>query len=279
MTSKVKILCDKIESLMAVYRDNNHDLLYDKTMIELYSMNYSGLFIKLTNLPLFRFRLNEENNKLFYKTNDIYYAPQKYVCSYGRVNTPRQSMFYCSESPKICSLELLYDYLLKNDVGHEHYATCSEWEIKKELNLLIVAIAPLKREYVNGFTLRDECFKFVKSEPKATKETYSNLYSLTEHFYLMNAKSDYSVYVVCSAIANFLTLQFPNIDGFIYPTVQGNTGYNIVLRPHALDNKMIVPKTTVIMEKWIVANKNHMKVDSNFNKIGHVNAENIVWGD
>ena len=190
MTSEVKNVCDKIEGLMTSYRDNNHDLLYEKTMNELSALNYSGLFIKLTDLPLYRVRLNEKDNKLFTKSTDLNYAPSKYVCSYGRVNRPGQSMFYSSEFPTICNLELLHDYLLKNCIGHERYATCSKWEIKKELYLLIMAIAPTNQEFVNGFTLRNQCFQFVRAAPKAEQSSYSNLYSLTEHFFLMNAKND-----------------------------------------------------------------------------------------
>jgi hypothetical protein len=93
----------------------------------------------------------------------------------------------------------------------------------------------------------------------------------------MNAKTNYNVYVVCSAIANFLTVQFPNIDGLIYPTVQGNTGYNIVLRPHTINNKMILPKPNVTMEKWNVTNKNSMAVDAHFKKTGKIIDDNIIW--
>lgn len=277
MIKDVKNLCDKIEDLMSLYRYNNHDLLYEKTMNELSSLDYGGIFINLSELPLYRIRLNEEDNKPFSKSVDLNYAPSKYVCSYGRVSRPNQSMFYCSEFPSICSLELLNDYLLKKNIGYERYATCSEWEVKKDLYLLILAIAPSNREFINGFTIRNKCFQFVKSELKVAQKNYSNLYSLTDHFFLMNAKNDYSVYIVCSAIANYFTIQFPNIDGLIYPTVQGNTGYNIVLRPHAVDNKMIVPKSDVSMEKWIKSDKKEMTVDLNFKKTGHIIDDEIVW--
>lgn len=279
MTTEIKNICDRIEKLMTLYRDNNHDLLYEKTINELRNVNFSGIFIQLNNLPLYRVRLNNEKNEIFENTQDLHYAPQKYVCSYGRVNRPGQSMFYCSEFPSICNLELLYDYLLKNDIGHERLATNSQWEIKTDLNILILAIAPSNREFVNGFTLRNECFKFVKSEPEPAHEAYSNFYSLTWHFFEKNAKNDYSVYVVCSAIANYFTLQFPNIDGLIYPTVQGNTGYNIVLRPHVLDNKMITPKKEVYVKKWIIANKNSMTIDGAYNKTGQIENDKIIWNN
>ena len=279
MTTEIKNICDRIEKLMTSYRENNHDLLYEKTMNELQAASFSGIFIQLNNLPLYRVRLNNEKNDIFVKTQDLHYAPSEYVCNYGRVNKPGQSMFYCSEFSTICDLELLFDYLLKNDIGHERLATNSEWKIKEDLNILILALAPSNREFVNGFTLRNECFEFVKSEPEPTKEAYSNFYSLTWHFFEKNAKNDYSVYVVCSAIANYFTLQFPNIDGLIYPTVQGNTGYNIVLRPHVLDNKMIIPKKDVSIKRWIVTNKNSMTIDGSFNKTGQIVNDKIIWNN
>lgn len=261
---------------MALYRDDNHDLLYEKTMIELASLSYNGITIKTSGLPLHRLRLNEKDNKPFVKSSDLNYAPSKFVCSYGRVNKPGQSMFYCAEFTSNCSLELLHDYLLKNDVGHERYVTYSKWEIKKELCLLVIAIAPPNREIVNGYRLRDDCLNYIKSQSLTSQSNYSNLYSLTDHFFLMNAKKDYSVYVVCSAIANYFTLQFPNIDGLIYPTVQANSGYNFVLRPHTVDNKMVLPESEVIMEKWTVANKNQSNADENQKK-GQIKGDDIVW--
>lgn len=276
MTPEVKNICDKIETLMTCYHDNNHDLLYEKTLSELSLLNFSGIFIKTTELPLYRVRLNDKDNKPFVKSSDLNYAPAKFVCNYGRVNKPGQSMFYCSESETISTLELLHDYLLKNDIGHVRYATRSKWIIKKELYLLVMAIAPSNREFVNGYKIREKCYKFIESEPLTVQNNYFNLYSLTEHFFLMNAKNDYSVYVVCSAIANYFTLQFPEIDGLIFPTVQGNTGYNFVFRPHIVDNKMILPESKVSIEKWTVANKNQSNVDLN-PKNGYIKDDDIIW--
>ncbi|MHB8262039.1 MAG: RES domain-containing protein [Bacteroidia bacterium] len=272
----VKELCIKIEGYMKSYSDNL-ELLYEKTTQELNNVSFDSIFIRMDTVPLFRVRLNERDNDLFLKKQDLFYAPSQHVHNYGRVNKPGQSMFYCSEDSSICNLELLYDYLLKNDIGHERYATYSEWELQEEVNLLILAIAPTHREYVNGFTIRNDCFQFVKSEPIEKQKAYSNLYKLTSRFFLENAKNDYSVYVVCSAIANYFTSQFPNVDGVIYPTVQGNTGYNIVLRPHVLDNKMILPKKDVTMEKWIVSNKNKMTIDPYSKKVGQINDDVIKW--
>ncbi|NBV09730.1 MAG: RES domain-containing protein [Flavobacteriia bacterium] len=277
MTAEIKNICDRIESLMTVYRDNKHDLLYEKTMQVLSSIEFSAIFITETTLPLHRVRPNYKDNTPFIKATDLNYAPPEYVSNYGRVNRPGQSMFYCAEDPNICNLELLYDYLLKNDDGHEGYATHSKWNITDKLYLLVIAIAPSNREYYNTYTLRKDCTKFIESQPMAMRNNYNNLYSLTEHFFLINAKNDPSVYVVCSAIANYLTLQYPSIDGLIYPSVQGNTGYNFVLRPHTINNKMITPESDVSMEKWTVANgKKLNNATPNFKK-GHIIGDNIVW--
>jgi hypothetical protein len=54
-------------------------------------------------------------------------------------------MFYCSECQAICRLELLNDYLLKNDVENQQYATYSQWKIEEELCLLVIALTPSSR--------------------------------------------------------------------------------------------------------------------------------------
>ena len=273
----VKDICERIESIAKSFHDKPHELLYERVMLELLDLKVAGIFNQLKGITLHRVRLNEETNASFDKVQDIFYAPSKCVNNYGRVNRPGQSMFYCSEFHGICDLELLHDYLLKNDIGHERLATYSEWEIRKDLNLLVLAIAPSNRELINGFMIRNACCELVKSEPADAKDAYSNQYNLTSNFFLKNAKSDNSVYIICSAIANLFTLYYPNIDGFIYPTVQGNTGYNFVLRPHVLDNKMILPKKELSMKKWLVSNKNLMTIDPSFHKKGHIDGENIIW--
>lgn len=277
-TVSVKDICSKIESIAEACKNSPHELLYERSMLELLGLEVRGIFIpSFTGITLHRIRLNEETNAPFEKLQDISYPPSKFVNNYGRVNRPGQPMFYCSEVRDVCELELLHDYLLKNKIGHERLATYTEWEIKKELNLLILAIAESNQEICNGLTVRNECFEFVKKEPEASKEHYSNQYTLTKHFFTKNAKSDNSVYVICSAIANLLTLYNGDFDGFIFPSVQGRTGYNIVLRPHVLDRKMIIPKKEIYMQKWLVSDKNLMKIDETYSKRGIVDGDLIVW--
>jgi hypothetical protein len=269
--------CQIIEKYMEQYGIDQHDLLYEKTLFELQGIDLRGIFIKLNDVPLFRTRLNDENNSKLIEVNQILYAPSGNVTNYGRVNRPGQSMFYCSEDKSISMLELLYDFLKEKKIGYARYVTQTEWKIKDTLNLLIIALPPKNREYINGFTLRKECFNFVQTEAKTHKKEYHNFYTLATHFFLQNAKTKPSVYVVCSAIANFLTLIFPNIDGFIYPTVQGNTGYNFVLRPHVLDKEMIVPNNTVCMKKWCVKSADNMEVDPDFETFGKISNGKIGW--
>jgi hypothetical protein len=275
----VKDVCERIESIAKSFHDKPHELLYERTMLELLDLKVRGIFtqLKAGKITLQRVRLNEETNVPFVKVQDIHYAPSKYVNNYGRVNRPGQSMFYCSELQGICELELLYDYLLKNKIGHNRLATYSAWEIQRDLKLLVLAIPPSNREISNGFTIHNACSELVESEPEDTKEAYSNQYTLTSNFFLKNAKSDNSVYIICSAIANLFTLYYPDIDGFIFPTVQGRTGCNFVLRPAALDNKMILPKKELSMRRWLITDKNSVTIDPSFYKKGHIDGEDIVW--
>jgi len=140
---------------------------------------------------------------------------------------------------------------------------------------MLLAIPPSCHEI--SWKFRDECLNIINSYPDNKKEAYANLYSLTENFFLKNAKSDYSVYVICSAIANLITLQNPAIDGYLFPSVQANTGYNLILRPHVLDNKLILPNKEVLMKKWVISNKNRLTIDHSFHKVGYVAGDNIVW--
>lgn len=270
-------VCDSIELLSNTFKNDSHDLLYEKVMLALSGLTVSGLFVQLNNITLNRIRLNCADNKRFEKTNDLYYPPANYVSCYGRVNRPGQSMLYCSEYDNICEMELLHDYLLKNDIGHERLATYSKWELKKNLNMMVIAIPPSNREISNGFTIRNQCFEFVKQQNDDHKIAYSNQYTLTERFFFRNAKLDPSVYVICSAIANALTLTNPDIDGLIYPTVPGSSGYNFVIRPHVLDKGFIAPKSNVMMRKWLISDKKTMTIDHTYEMHGRIENEKIIW--
>lgn len=267
-----------IEKYMEQYGIDRHDLLYEKTLFELQGIDLRCIFIELKDIPLYRTRLNDEDNSKLISFRQIKYAPSDKVTNYGRVNKPGQSMFYCSEDENISTLELLYDFLQDKELGYERYVTQTEWKITDALNLLIIALPPKKnKEYRNGFTLLKECFQYVQKESKFNKAGYKNFYNLTSHFFLQNAKANPNVYVVCSAIANLLTDSFPSIDGFIYPTVQGNTGYNFVLRPHVLDKGMILPEGKIQMKKWHVKNSNKMEIDPDYENTGTITNGIIDW--
>ena len=276
MNSNTKYLCSNIETLMK-YCLNKNDDLYKKIFLELskHDFDFAAIFIKLNGLLLHRVRLNNESNNDFKEVHELKYPPSNNVSNYGRVNKPGQSMFYCSEHPQICGLELLHDYLLKNDIGYERLATYSEWEIKRELNLLILSIAPTNQEFSNGFTINNKFYDYIKYCSHIDREKYSNFYDFTKKFFSRNAKNENALYVVCSAISNYFTKKFPNIDGLIYPSVQGNTGYNIVLLPRTVDNKFIVPTPNVSMKKWIVSNKKSLEV--NDYKNGYIKNDGILW--
>lgn len=280
MHVEVRELCDKIDGLIKKYNGDPHELLYEKVFLELFNLKFSGIFATYNSgspLPLYRIRLNEKANEYFKLVSDIQHAPNNCVGSFGRVNRPNQSMFYCSEHENICELELLYDYLKKNISGHQRYATYSQWEIQESLNLLVLAIAPNSREFVNGVTYREDCYDFIKSQKDEHKVLYQNFYDLTEYYFLQNAKEQPSIYIVCSAISNFFLLHYPDIDGFIYPTVQGNTGYNTVLRPHTIDKRMVVPKELVLMKRWIIKSEDAMEIDRSFSCQGKIKGDAIDW--
>lgn len=274
MTSEIKELCSIIESYASSCSTSEE--LYERTLAEIKKYNFSVIYSEYNKgVNLFRIRKNPTDKPLA-EVKEIYHPPGKFVLSYGRANKPSQSIFYCSEVRTLCELELLHDYL-KNDIGHEQLFTYSEWITQKELKVLVITIPPLNREISNGWTFRDDCFKYINSQPVNERQSYLNFYSFTEHFFFKNAKMDSKVYVICSAIANYLYEAFPLCEGFIYTSVQGVTGYNLILRSEVLENRLILPKKNLFIHKWCVKDKDRMEIDPTYYKVGTIKGKAIEW--
>jgi len=275
MSSEINNIQNRIEHHITNFKKDNHYLLYEYTMKELDKISVKKIDIQLKNLKLFRIRIHAKNE--VNETRDLLYAPQKNITRFGRVNRPGQSMLYCAEQFQICEKELIHDYLLNNEIGYNAFATYTKWEIMQPLNLFVLSIAKSKCEYVNGFNIHDLYLNSLKLNSNDLQQPLKNFYALTNYFFHKNAKNDTAVYIVCSAIANYVTLCFPYIDGFVYSSVQGILGYNIVLRPHVIDQKKVELTKTVISETWHVEKENTVKIDSSLKKTGDVENEKINW--
>lgn len=247
--------------------------LQDQIGQALNTIKVNALFLKLENQTVSRVRLNDEDNLPLKHISQIQCAPPKSI-GYGRVNVPHQEMLYCAEHSNICELELLHDYLTKG-VGTERMATYTEWRVVKPLNMMVLTIPPGHREISNTLTLRNRSLELIRSMDRDAQVGYWNFYGITNRYFMFNGKAHDWVYPICAALANCFGRAFEDVDGFIFTSVQGYTGYNMVFNKHVLENGSLVPNETIQMKRWSIR-------DAKINNIedvatGRIIEDNLVW--
>jgi len=275
-------MLNTIEKIEQIIKDSNNrtpELLYELVFLELCNYKFDFLFTELVIGSKFhRIRVNEKANEPFNKLDDISYPPLEKSIKFNRANRPGQSMFYCSENPSIAEIELLNDFIVDNEIGHSKHCTYSEWKTKSELNLLVLAIADKDKEFCNGLVLREKFNEYLNTKSEEEKKSIIDQYTWSSHFFTKLAKSDKSVYAVTSAIANIVTLRY-EFDGFIFPSVQTGTGYNIAFKPYVIDKSQVTPLPNIEMIRWEKTNSKSVNINVNAPDIiyGQINDKQLIW--
>ena len=194
-----------------------------------------------------RQRINDKDKEFLY-VSDLSYPPVHCCYNYGRANLPYHSMFYCcsfsgdKEAPLPRYLTLLEtsDFIKDIESIGIQRATCSRWDIIKELELLAL---PFSDNYEKTIPVIEQ----IKNEWKGLKcKTIINKDALNLVEYMSNEIAKETVENLdYFKIANFIyyllyiNKSTCNSDGIIYPSVAaGGEGFNIVLKPEAVDKKL-----------------------------------------
>lgn len=270
---------EKIEKIITESSNKNPELLYESIILELRNSKFDFLFTELELGKRFhRIRVNEKSNKPYDKLENISYPPSEKSFKFNRANRPGQSMFYCSENPNIAEMELLDDYLMDNEIGQSRYCTYSDWEINGVLNLLVLAIKDKEKEYPFGLTLRENFNQFISTKNEAEQQAIIDQYSWSSYFFTKIAKDNKSVYVVCSAIANYLALYY-DFDGFVFPSVQSGYGYNFAFKPYVIDKSLVTPIKKIKMQLWHKESSNCVSQNINCQAeiLGEINGTQLIW--
>lgn len=221
---------------------------------ELYKVFHS---IDERSIPIIRFFLGKdefvlrqrinEKNKQFESVSDLTYPPYTMCRSYGRANTPYNSMFYCCwETPKPAALYprilalLETSTLLKDNVskGIER-STLSKWIIKKPLELLMMPFSEYQRPNPMIAKIQETWDKGVKSE-KVNEEGLELMNYMSKEL-CREAPDNLSYFKIANFIYYllFINEKTKNVDGIIYPSVPAaGEGFNIVLKPTNVEEKL-----------------------------------------
>lgn len=199
---------------------------------------------------LIRQRVNEKN-KEFFMVSDLSYPPADCITGYERANLPYQPMFYaCSfpddyESndvppPRVLALTETSTFYRNRDASGIERSTVSRWDITEDLELVAMpfiaeyskacqVIKAMKDEWNNEigkYHVNPDGLELIMYMAKEIGKTFS---SNIEYFKIAN-------------FVNYLlnvNRKTKNVDGIIYPSVQGaGAGFNVAIKPSAVYKKI-----------------------------------------
>jgi hypothetical protein len=189
------------------------------------------------NEVFFRSRPNDSED--YYKeVKKISYPPKDKVKNYARANKPEQSVFYCSDTRPTSYLELAYDLAENTEIGESISITISLWQIVEQIEVVLI-INPNDSNQTEYSKRHKEAVDNMLNElGEDMKEGTILLYEYIAKKFSADAKHDKSIYIITSAISNFLLAN--DQDGVMYPSVPyQENGFNIALRKGLVDDSKV----------------------------------------
>lgn len=194
-----------------------------------------------------RQRINDKD-KDFSNVSDLSYPPVHCCYNYGRANLPHHSMFYCcsfsgdkdAPLPRYITLLETSDFIKDTESVGIQRVTCSRWDIIEKLELLALPFSDNYERTIDSIEHIKNEWKELKSKTNINKDALNLVEYMSDEIAKETAENlDYF------KIANFIyyllyiNKSTCNSDGIIYPSVAaGGEGFNIVLKPEAVDKKL-----------------------------------------
>jgi len=189
-----------------------------------------------------RCRLHLQNEKFFYKIEDISYRRDiMNIKVFGRANEPAQGIFYASDKQEISFIETS-SIIRNNHLLPFETITMGVWEIHEPINTAII----LSNNAIRGknevieklsleFTLNTNQYGHEKTAP------HIRFLDFISRCY---ANGDSSKYKISSAFSNYvfnkkwnntIDNELKNVDAIVYASAMDPNGINIAIHPRAID--------------------------------------------
>lgn len=239
---------------------------------------------------VYRGRINQKDETPWERLSDISYIPEgkkNKITEFGRVNKPRESMFYCSADLHTACVEtfskgLNYERIKKEGKLH---LTVGAWKIEKPLVLNWMTHSEKYfetfRGNLKGLTLKNHSIETVRANNSKIKELFDEKsFKILEFFSDEFAKVDIhkdTDYMLSNYYADRVFDRNPKfrmqgkIDGIVYPSVPTVYDYdNFVFPPEVVEDKlkflwgfdMWVPYDSRTGNMSFIPIKQHIKIDS-----------------
>lgn len=186
-----------------------------------------------------RCRIHKPNEDFFDKISDLSYRTDlENITHFGRANEPFQSMFYCANHPNNAFFETSEVIRTDNDKEFE-LVTHSIWKTKKDIKVAFIILNEQIRGVNKEFDLINNCIsQFLNVH---NSDDMRNIKILLEFFskeFTTKAQNKSNDYLISSAFANYIFANYPDIDGFLFPsTIYPEEGLNYVFKPSSIDEK------------------------------------------
>lgn len=209
------------------------DMIYEKMFAHFINLSEFSFHIVTMKegSPLIRARYTDRLTS-FSSLSEVSYPKIEYVTKFSRLNRPRQSLFYASETEEACLAEMMpfwIDDLKKGDIIS---VTLGKWFLRNDLKLIIIPdtknINELNQRVLNQLQAPEiEFWDYISNKFKTSTKQDKNIYEFT------------------SAFGNALWLNTKNqnikADGFIYSSVQSPMNINIALSTLNVDSGDLIP--------------------------------------
>ncbi len=197
----------------------------------------------------YRARKNDGKD-LFAHTKELWYPPKEKIIQYGRLNKPRNQIFYVAETEGVSVLEL------KPKAGDLITVMMLEYTGHRNINFFEIGVSETHFQYgiKDGPTLieNSKCGRSFLQEKGYKNNLKIRNFLAGEMMKIVPQGFEYQ-YKTTAAIGELFLLNTPKekIDGFMYPSIAGDGsrkkgGKNLALKPHFAD-AYFKPK-----EIWVV---------------------------
>ena len=184
--------------------------------------NEGAIFYRARNKTFTIENDGRTTHDVFQSFSEVWYPHPKYLNKLGRLNLARQPMFYASQD----AITPIHE--IRSENGNQF--AIMKYQVKKGQSLQLAVIALNSYEELIKSTKENFRYNWTKKGKKNWRIINDFLKGeFTKHV------SEGHEYEYRSTNALLGSFNYPGCDGFVYPSIARNGGYNLAIKPEAAD--------------------------------------------
>ena len=218
VTKKVRTFIRNIEAL-----DKSHDYSYEAIIREFFMLGRIPMLVYKIEKGKVFYRARYNDGTSFYNKSQIANPPSRGIHSFGRLNKPNQSIFYCSNRRPTAYLEVIDNLYLSTQNSH-FSISLGDWVLAGGIE--VIPVVNTEKSTWRSIA-EEEMGKILKEliirEAKTTdqKNGYEEFFNYMSLKYQQSEETEKDLYKLTTAYANLVFLR--GHQGLIYPSVADAT--------------------------------------------------------